>query len=532
MSQQRVAPEPAAEPHPPDDWIRGLLQPAAYRHPVSDIQLIETHISWVLLTGQWAYKIKKPVSLGFVDFSTRARRLFFCEEELRLNRRLAPEIYLRVVPVTGDPQQPQMDGTGPVIDYAICMVQFDNERLLIQLARQSQLTAGHIDQLADLVGRFHQTVARAAADSTHASLSLVLQPALQNFAEIAELTQPQSVPRLDELHRWTAAEFAQRRSEFQRRAEAGMIRECHGDLHLGNMFVSAAGQVVVFDGIDFNDSFRWIDIISEVAFTMMDLEDRGYRGLAWRYLNRWLEITGDFDGLPVLRFYLVYRAMVRAKVDLIRARQQDVSRELQQELDQECRSYLQLARSYLQPPQPMLLITHGLSGSGKTCGTQALLEELALIRVRSDVERKRLAGLAAAASSGSAPGAGLYAQQQSVAVYQRLLELAAQLLQAGWPVVLDATFLKHTERAACAALAARLQVPFAILEFSAPVEVLKERVQQRRLSTADASEATPEIVDLQLQTQVPLTESERAVVIPGSPPGLVERVRTWLQSRH
>lgn len=513
-------------PDPSSHWISGLLTPSAYGHPVQTIQLMETHISWVILTGSLAYKIKKPVSLGFVDFSTLERRRFFCHEELRLNRRLAPEFYLRVVPVTGTPQQLRMNGSGMIIDYAVCMRQFDTEQLLSQLARRSELRAEHLDQLADLVGRFHNEATRAQPDSPHASLQNVIQPALDNFRDIAPLADPRERPLLTELESWTRRESERLQPVFQQRADGRMIRECHGDMHLGNMFVTPAGRVVVFDGIEFNDRFRWIDIISEVAFTMMDLEDRGYSRLAWRYLNRWLETTGDFAGLSLLTFYRVYRAMVRAKVDLIRSHQAGAAADEQKALNQESRGYLELAHNGLCPPRPFLAITCGPSGSGKTTLTQSLIESLGMIRLRSDVERKRLAGLSPQSDSGSTPGGGLYSAKHSAAVYQRLACLSEQLLEAGFPVLVDATFLKHADRAAFAALAERRQVPFLILTFDAPAEVLRQRVRARQQQGGDASEATEQIVDLQLQIQEPLDTTERSHALDGHSDSLVSDVRS------
>lgn len=508
----------------PSDWIQGLLNPIAYPHPVNSVQLIETHISWLLLTGELAYKIKKPVSLGFVDFSTLERRRFFCEEELRLNRRLAPQLYLRAAKVTGVPSQPKLDGEGQIIDHAVCMRQFDNSRLLSRLAEEGALNADHIDQLADLVARFHTEIDAAAPDSSHASTDLIIASAMQNFDQISEYPDSGQQHIVEQAERWTVSCWESHGDTFRMRSDAGMIRECHGDMHLGNMFADEDDRVVVFDGIEFNESLRWIDLISEVAFTMMDLDDRGLSEFGYRFLNRWLETTGDYDGIRVLRFYLLYRAMVRAKVALIRAHQPAVESAESERLSDEYLGYLRLTERYTTKQTPVLVITCGPSGSGKTFGTQSVMESFEMIRVRSDVERKRIAGLAASDCSRSAPGTGLYAEHISKSVYKRLLETAEQILTAGFSVIVDATFLRAQDRHDFEALAKRLELPFVIMKFTAPASVLKERVRRRLEKSRDASEATEDIVDMQLRSHEPLSDQELQYVIDARSPDLTDQI--------
>ena len=270
------------------DWIQQMLNPSVYPHPVQQVRLIETHISWLLLTGTFAYKIKKPVDLGFADFQSLDRRRFFCEEEIRLNGRLAPAIYLDVAQVTGSLQQPEINGSGPVIDYAVRMQQFRDDQLLSRLAAESRLTTTHVDQLADQVSQFHCRIDAAPRSSTYSRIENVIEAALENFPPVKEYCDSGLQDTVAALEIWTRHECDRLENEFQERADAGRIRECHGDMHLGNIYVDASGQVVVFDGIEFSESLRWIDVISEVAFTMMDLMERGYPHFAWRYLNRWL----------------------------------------------------------------------------------------------------------------------------------------------------------------------------------------------------------------------------------------------------
>ena len=285
---------------------------------------------------------------------------------------------------------------------------------------------------------------------------------------------------------------------------------------------------------------RWIDVMSEVAFLAMDLADRRRPDLAWRFLNRYLEATGDHAGLAVLRFYVVYRALVRAKVHLLRSRQPGLLRTERLRLGRACREYVRLAGRFSGSEPGALILAHGVSGCGKTTATQPLIETLGAVRLRSDLERKRLHGLAPLAASGSAVAGGLYTAKASAATYRRLAELARSILGAGYHVVVDATFLKRTEREAFRALAAEAGAPFVILDFHAPQEVLRARMAQRSARADDASEAGPAVLEHQLATREPLTPAELAAAIavdgtlPPSPERwqpLLERLRRMARGR-
>lgn len=502
-------------------WVQNLLRPAAWPHSVQDLRLIETHISWVLLTGEFAYKIKKPVNLGFVDFTSLGQRKFYCEEELRINRRLAAEIYLDVVEIRGSADSPQVSGDSnlPLIDYAVRMTQFDDSMLLSHLAARRLIQPKHVDLLADEIAGFHQRIAVAASASPWAQVGAVIQPALDNFSTLFELFErfevsdrPDEFSGVHELFEWTKREANDRSRDFASRADSGFVRECHGDMHLGNMFLSAPDRITVFDGIEFNPELRWTDVINEVAFTMMDLADRGYGGLSWRFLNRWLEHTGDFGGLSVLKWYLVYRAMVRAKVGMLRVQQTAQDSGMRTAILREVRDYLKLAGDYIKPKPTELWITCGVSGSGKTYGSQSLIEQKQLIRIRSDVERKRMVGLAPTTRTSDGPHAGLYTPQQSEFVYSQLLSTSEQVLRAGHSVIVDATFLKQKQRADFRRLADKLEIPFHILWFEVSPDVIRERILQRSRQGTDASDATVEIALQQLQSFEPLLPEERACV--------------------
>ena len=483
---------------------------AALRSTLEEpVELVETHISWVLLAGGYAYKIKKAVDLGFLDFSTLEKRRFYCAEELRLNRRLAPDLYLEVVSIAGSADHPDLNGPGPAIEYAVKMRRFPQGCLLDQVLLRGELAPETIDAIARRIADFHGRTAIAGNESPFGTPERTHLPVAENFAQIRpRLRDKEDLIRLDKLERWSEREYQARIDAFEARKARGFVRECHGDLHLGNMAL-LDGEAVPFDCIEFSDNLRWIDVISEAAFLTMDLQDRGRPDLARRFLNAYLEQTGDYDGLEVLRYYLVYRAMVRAKVACIRAGQEGLSAGHWTQY----RDHIELAADFTRPSQPFLAITHGLSGSGKTTVTQSLLEALSLFRVRSDVERKRLHGLKPEARSGAGTGGNIYSLEANERTYRRLAEVARGIVRSGFSVIVDAAFLKRRERAAFHELAQELSVPFAILDVTAPENRLRERVKQRVQHGRDASEADIAVLESQLRNSEPLDDRESTAII-------------------
>ena len=514
----------------PPPLIQALQKPGCYDHPVESLHVVETHISWVLLTGPHAYKIKKPVNLGFLDFSTLAKRRRFCEEELRLNRRFSPELYLAVVPVTGSPRAPHMGGAGPALEYAVKMVQFPEAQRLDRVLARGDLTPRHVDDLAQALARFHREAEAAPARSPYGSPEQVMQPVEQNFDSILAHARGETRRRCQRLHRWARDRFAALRPWLAARKAHGFVRQCHGDAHLGNM-VLLNDKIRLFDCIEFNPALRWIDVMNELAFLVMDLRDRGAGALARRCLDRYLQETGDYEGLAGFRFYAAYRALVRAKVTGIRLQQGGLGPAERTALEKEFGAYLELAEDYSHEAPPVLLITHGLSGSGKTTLTQELLERWDAVRVRSDVERKRLAGLPATARTGAGPGEGLYGPDMSRRTYDRLRDLARTVLDAGLPVIVDATFLRRQERDRFRALAQEKGVGFWLLDIRAPEAELRRRLGARQRQGRDASEATSAVLDFQLARREPLAPDEgaRTLVLDSSRPpdweGLLARLQ-------
>lgn len=498
--------------HHPDqhDLLQGLRAPQCYPHDAETVECIETHISTVVLAGAYAYKLKKPVDLGFLDFSTLALRRHFCEEELHLNRRLAPGIYLAVVAIVGSVTAPQVvpvddPRAAGALEFAVKMRRFPQTALLDHMLACGELTPRHVDALAETIARFHGSISRSPGNNYGTPESIEL-PMRQNFAQLRPLlTEAQERAELDALEGWSIATHGSLTEALARRRRDGFVRECHGDLHLGNI-IWLDGEIHVFDGIEFNPGLRWIDTISEIAFTVMDLDARGHSNLAARFLNGYLELTGDYAALRMLPYYLVYRAVVRAKVARFRVGQ-TTGAARQAALD-DYAAHISLAHTYTLPRQPALIITHGVSGSGKSSLSLPLVEQLGALRLRSDVERKRLHGLRRDARTGSAPGAGIYGSAASATTYAELGRLATEILKAGYSVIVDATFLSRAGRDSFRAIAAGLKLPWLILDFRADPAELRRRVVERSARGHDASEATLAVLDRQLQANEPITADE------------------------
>jgi aminoglycoside phosphotransferase family enzyme/predicted kinase len=498
------------------------LQAALWAQEGEPVRLVETHISWVLLARTKAYKFKKPVHLPFLDFMTLEARRHCCEEELRLNARLAPSVYLGLAEVRQGPQGPSFGaGSGPVLDVAVHMRRFPDGALWREMAAQGALTAQHVDEMANRLADFHRSAAIAPPQGVFGSSrvrKLVTRRLVQGLDESAPADAGWPA-----IRSWLLSTQQALESQADRRLKAGQVRECHGDLHLGNV-LQLDGAPAAFDGIEFNESMRWIDTLDDAAFLAMDLMAHGLSGLAWRFVNAYLDATGDHDGLPLLRFYLVSRALVRAEVAALtspEARSGEPGRH----------QYLALARGLIGSAGGRLAITHGLPGSGKSWVSLALCEAAGAIRVRSDVERKRLFGLAPLAQSRDAVPEGIYGADTTQRTYARLQAIARTGLAAGWPMVIDAAFLRADERAVFAALAREAGLPFRIIDCRAALPVLQQRVEQRDRAGRDPSEADLAVLERLHTQQEPLTDSEARTALVAQtdrPLDVAELARCWL----
>lgn len=488
--------------------VRSLLDPAAWPHAVDGLRMLETHISWVFLTGEFAYKIKKPLKLAFLDFSTLELRRRCCEEEIRLNRRWAPQLYLDVVPISGSASAPQVGGDGAPIEYAVRMRQFPQSALLSE-----RLAAGLIDsddmlELAEMIADRHAS-APLHRETRFGSAAAITRPMRENFVYLDPCLDE---PTLSKLRDWTDAELTRCETVMDARLRHGFVRACHGDLHLRNL-VQLDDGIVAFDCVEFSDELRILDVISDLSFLTMDLAAAQRADLARTVLNRYLEVSGDYAGMQVYGLYFVYHCLIRAKVDAIRAAERGPEEERQRQADLDSmRHYCDVAERWIDRPGTALIVMHGFSGSGKTWVSSRLLRSIYAVRIRSDIERKRLYGYGERASSGSAPGAGLYRADKSAATHRRMFELAGRLLDSGHRVILDASFLDADERRRARSLAADHGVPYLLVDVDAPRQLLEKRIEARQAESTDASEANVDVLDYQRQHADPLDAVDAPVV--------------------
>jgi aminoglycoside phosphotransferase family enzyme/predicted kinase len=513
-----------------DPLIAALLRPEAHDPPEPSVQLLETHISWVLLAGDRAYKLKKPVNLGFVDFSTPESRAHCCVEELRLNRRLAPDLYLDVVPVRGPVAEARLHGDGPVIEVAVMMRRFPQSALLPAALARGAVPPQAFITLAARLAAFHAHAAVAGPADPWGEPELVCRPAFANL-QVLETAQQRSVgvdpDAMAQLRGWTQAEAQRLEPIFRQRKAAGRVREGHGDLHLGNMAL-LEGQIEVFDCLEFSPELRWIDVISDLAFLAMDLEQRRLPEAAQLLLARWLEASGDYDGLVLWSWYCVYRALVRAKVTALRLAQADLPAAEAEDLRRSLRAYLQWAGARTQMRHGVLVITHGVSGSGKSHWARRLAQRPGWLQLRSDVERKRHFGLWGESQDGHPrPDAALmYSPQVSRWLYrERLLSCSEAALSAGFSVVVDATFLRRADRQTFRSLAGRLGVRFTVLVCACDEQLAHQRLESRRREGQDPSDADADVLARQLERIEPIDAEERqpmGSVVQASEQGLLE----------
>ena len=501
-----------------------MQTPAAYAalHAVEGvIDCRETHVSWVFLTGAYAYKVKKPVRLSFLDYSTAARREWFCREELRLNRRFAPGLYLDTVPIAGRPGAPRVGACdAAAFEHALRMVQFDPGQELSHLLQTQEIAPAEIARLAADLWCVHDSAVLADPDGPFGAPARLHRVTLDNFDEIARALPVVPGSGLGRLQADVEQWFSRLESRMELRKREGRVRECHGDLHCGNV-VRWGDRLVAFDALEFDPALRFIDVANDLAFLSMDLAVQQCEALRSTLLDAWTTASGDYAAIELLPYYETYRALVRAKVAALRDGQARGAATATAAL---AHRYLEWAGARSTRRAPTLVVMVGLSGSGKTWLARRIAEAIGALQVRSDVERKRLAGLAPLASSRSAPDAGLYTQDFTRRTYARLAECVRSCLSGGESVVVDAANLRRREREAFVRIAADLGASAQLVHCQAPLEVLRERVAARSAAGTDASEATVALLERQPSYWEALSEAERLITleVDTSRPGQVD----------
>jgi aminoglycoside phosphotransferase family enzyme/predicted kinase len=489
--------------------LSGLLHPEAYGHPVQRVKLITTHLSWILLAGEFAYKIKRPVQYPFVDFGTEERRRHFCAEELRINSRFAPGLYLRLARVTqGAPGAPgaRFDGHGAVIDHAVVMRAFNQRELLVTLVDEGRSSEQELAAFGVALARIHASLPLPEAASPAGSAATVTAAMGRNVAECLVATRlfgnQGEVALLAERQRVALARHA---TLIDARRAAGRVRETHGDLHLGNV-VRIAGVLHGFDALEFEPEFRWADVVQDVAFLYADLIAARHPGLAQAFLNGYLQQSGDFGMLALLDLYVADRALVRAKVMALLAAETPAAQALHAAHQA---TYLKVVATALDLHRPACLIMHGSSGSGKSWLAARLALRLGSVVVRSDLERRRFAN--AAVRRGE--HAETYGPDAVRATYVRLSQCAGEALKGGHGVILDATYSQRSERARVRELCRQLGAPLYVIDCTAPRFVLEQRVAQRQKHGLDPSEADLRVLHRQLAATEPLLPEEELVTV-------------------
>lgn len=512
--------------------IEDLLKPDAFPHPVTRLELRQTHLSWVVLTGPFAYKIKKPVRFDFVDASTLERRRRLCAEELRLNRRFAGELYQAVLPITSAGGRLRMGGDGAPVEYAVQMHQFEASEELSSVLERDAASAADMRALGARLAALHEAAAVAQHDQPYGAFAAVRQAMLDNFRPLrSHLDDADATQQVERLAAWTEAQLARHAPLIESRRHAGRVRECHGDLHARNI-VRWHGEWLPFDCLEFDPQLRWIDVLSDAAFLFMDLVSGSRSDLASEFLNRYLERTGDYEGLPLLPLYASYRALVRAKVDALGA--ESAGRPARRELASRLAARLATAVGFMDAGAPALAIMHGVTASGKSWLSERLVGALPALRIRSDLERKRLAGVDPLAQRGFGVGQGAYAKVENERTYARLLTCTAAALDGGCNVVVDAAFLEAAQRERFLALARQRRLRFLIVACRADPALLIRRLTARADAGGDASEATQAVLEAQSRCQQALSAPERALAIevdsnsPSEVAGAITRIRQLL----
>lgn len=487
--------------------IQQMLQPEFYPHDVeAPVQLLQTHCSYVFLTGPYAYKLKKPVNFGFLDYSTLEKRQHFLQEELRLNQRAAAPLYRQVVAIAQEGDRYQFSESESAVEYALQMEQFPKGCLFSEQFEAGQLDADVIRQLAGVVAEFH---ARTWVDEhvrSYGQISKIRTAFDENYLQTENyIGGPQTQQQFDETKAFSDRFFETKADLFAARVAADKIRECHGDLHLGNL-CRWNDQLFLFDCIEFNEPFRFVDTMYDIAFLVMDLDARGRQDLATIFLNSYTEVSGDWEGLQVLPLYLSRQAYVRAKVTSFLLDDPAIPSDRRQQAFEQAAAYYRLAYTYAQPPaQGELLLLSGLSGAGKSTLGRAIAERRRSVILRSDAVRKHLAGLPLLERGGPE----LYTAEMNDRTYDRLLQLGLTLAKAGYRVILDAKYDQQRYRQAAIAAAQDQQIPLQILHCQASEATLRQRLQNRQ---GDIADATAELVNSQLAAWQDFVPDEQAFV--------------------
>ncbi|MBI5142311.1 MAG: AAA family ATPase [Nitrospirae bacterium] len=499
--------------------IADLLQPERYPHRPKSVTLAQTHASCVFLAGEYVYKMKKPVNFGFLDFSTPEKRRHFCEEEVRLNRRAAPGVYLGVVDISEVNGEYSPEDSSNPVEAAVKMRRLPDEASMYHLATENMLTDDTICRISRAIADFHAAADSGAQIDPGGSPGMTAHHALENLSQTSPFIGKTISPEIHALvHRYTDDFIVANLDRFLQRIADGRIRDCHGDLRPKHVFVFA-DHIDIIDCIEFNPAYRRHDTASDLAFMLMELDFMGRREVSAAMLNHYLDFTADYGMIPLFAFYKAYRAMVRGKVSSFTANDTSISDSQRESASASARKFFDLAAGYVSGSSlpPVLTITCGPSGSGKSTAARAHAAKTGAAVIRSDSLRKSLAGIHPSESARAAFGGGIYAPAHTERTYRKMFECAADALGSGCSVILDATFSKRRLRDEARLVAETHDSPFRMIWCDAPRELLEARIASRSVHGGDPSDANSGVLDAQLREFEALQNDEMTYVISATP---------------
>lgn len=494
--------------------ILRMLQPSFYPHSVSKpIEIVQTHISYVVLTGEYAYKIKKPIKLSFLDFSTLEKRHHFCQEELRLNRILAPNLYIAVLPIIEISHRQfkiakSQTNIEQVIEYVIQMHQFEKDGL--ELLQENLLTFTHMQSLGKQIALYHSEAETNSKIQSYGSVEVICHINRENFTlSRSYINKTLSPSRYQNIFEYINHFLSDHSEWLEKRQFQHKIRECHGDLHLKNLCLFQ-DKLQAFDCIEFNQEFRYIDILYDVAFLVMDLTYYGHLDYANEFLNEYLEKTDDYSGVNILPLYLIMRAFIRGNVTSLTCEDSLIPPSEKAILKIQAQAYYKLASDYTYRPQGRVILMSGISGSGKTTVARNLSRKINAIRIRSDAVRKHIAGISLLGSwSNENSNQNIYTPEMTYKTYKRLVDSGLQLAKQGVTVILDAKYDKRNFRHEVITRTKAAKIPLNIIVCKAPLEVIRNRLMYR---TNDISDANISILETQLNEAEDFNDTEKPFI--------------------
>jgi aminoglycoside phosphotransferase family enzyme/predicted kinase len=495
--------------------VQALLKPEIYPHSPKKVEMVQTQMSFLFLTGDYVYKVKKPVDLGYLDYTTLKNRHFFCQQEIELNRRLCPDMYLEVVPIVSNRGQIRLGVEGEIIEYAVKMKQLPAERMMDKLLPQDKVTEKMLEKIAEKLAAFHDKARTSPEISAYGNLDAITINTKENFSQTEKYMGISiSEPRYHRIKDYTNNFLKSNKPLFQKRIASGRIRDCHGDLHAAHVCIS--NGIYIYDCIEFNDRFRYGDVASEIAFLAMDLDRYQRADLSRTFVNAYVRLSSDKELLKLLNFYKCYRAYVRGKVTSFMLDDPYIA-------DKEAvlvtaQGYFDLAYRYTRE-KPLLLIMAGLVGTGKTTVAKALSQSLGFTIISADIVRKRLAGISPTERRFEQFGGGIYSKDFSRKTYDEMFAQARELLFQGQSVILDASFKKRQDRLQARSLAEETKAGFATVECLLDEDTVKSHLEQR-LKEGSVSDGRWEIYEQQKQDFDKITEftSENHIILDTAQP--------------